>query len=188
MKIINRPTVNNQRQSKVSRGAFLRTLALGAPFLASTALEAQTNQAAATPEPTLDLGNLRTFVELARADIRTQKAVILAENIDFTADEAVEFWPVQREYELELNRLLDRRYELILRYARQYESMTDKDATQLAKDVFDLEAKRTALKRKYFRKFSRVVPALKAARFFQIENQLNMVVDLQVAASLPLIK
>jgi hypothetical protein len=32
------------------------------------------------------------------------------------------------------------------------------------------------------------MPATKAARFFQIENQLNMVLDLQVAASLPLIK
>jgi hypothetical protein len=33
-----------------------------------------------------------------------------------------------------------------------------------------------------------MVPALKAARFFQIENQLNMVLDLQVAASLPLLQ
>ena len=33
-----------------------------------------------------------------------------------------------------------------------------------------------------------LVPAVKATRFFQIENQINLALDLQVAASLPLIK
>lgn len=72
--------------------------------------------------------------------------------------------------------------------ARQHEAMTDQDAAKLANDVFDLETKRTSLKRKHFKKFSKVVPARKAARFFQLENQLNMALDLQVAAALPLIK
>ena len=66
--------------------------------------------------------------------------------------------------------------------------MTDAQAADLANRAFDLESQRTELKRKYFRKFARVVPPLKAARFFQIENQINMAIDLQIAASLPLIK
>jgi hypothetical protein len=66
--------------------------------------------------------------------------------------------------------------------------MTDKDAARLAADVFDLEEKRTDLKRKFFKKFAKVIPARKAARFFQIENQINMALDLQVAGALPLIK
>jgi hypothetical protein len=32
----------------------------------------------------------------------------------------------------------------------------------------------------------KVIPAVKAAWFFQIENQINMAIDLQVAAALPL--
>jgi hypothetical protein len=135
-----------------------------------------------------DLGNLRAFIELARSDLRTEKALLIAENIDFNEDEAVEFWPLHREYDLELNKLLDRRVDLIKRYAAQYQTMTDPEAAKLATDVFDLEEKRTDLKRKYFKKFSKVVPAKKAARFFQIENQINMTLDLQLAASLPLIK
>jgi hypothetical protein len=84
--------------------------------------------------------------------------------------------------------LLDERYEAILQFAKDYGTMTDEQATGLAKKSFDLEAKRTGLKRTYFKKFAGVIPAVKTARFFQIENQLNMVVDLQVAASLPLIQ
>ena len=66
--------------------------------------------------------------------------------------------------------------------------MTEKEAEALAKGAFDLEEKKTSLKRKYFTKFRKIIPATKAARFFQIENQLNMVLDLQVAGALPLIK
>ena len=178
----------NWESNTFSRGTFLRTLAFGLPFLSVAALQAQESRPVSVAQAKPDLGNLRAFIELARSDIRTEKSLIVAENIDFTADEAVEFWPIHRDYDLELNKLLDRRLELIKRYATQYQNMTDKNAAQLANDVFDLEEKRTDLKRKYFKKFAKVVTARKAARFFQIENQINMVLDLQVAASLPLIK
>src|SRR5579862_3507441 len=103
--------MKHQSQSHlISRSTFLRSLALGAPLLSASALMAQTDQPAAPAPEKLDLGNLRAFVELARSDVRTQKALIVAENIKFTNDEAVDFWPLQREYDLELNKLLDIRY------------------------------------------------------------------------------
>jgi hypothetical protein len=66
--------------------------------------------------------------------------------------------------------------------------LSDEQARKLADDVFSLEEKRTDLKRKYYKKFSKIVGAKKAARFFQIENQLNAAIDLRIAAALPLIK
>lgn len=157
-------------------------------MLGAAALRAEQAASTPAPGPVPDAGNLRAFVELARSDLRTQKSILVAENIEFTEDEAVEFWPVHREYDLELSRLLDRRLELVTRYVRQYATMTDDEAARLARASFDLEEKRTALKRSYFKKFSRVVPARKAARYFQIENQIQMALDLQLAAALPLIK
>jgi len=85
-------------------------------------------------------------------------------------------------------KLLDQRFELLDQYAGTYREMTDEQATQLAGKVFDWEEKRTKLKRARFKKFSKAVPAKKAAQFFQIENQLNAALDLRLAASLPLIK
>lgn len=173
--------------NEISRKSFLRMLALGAPLVPAAVL-GQTNMPVAPPEPPPDPGNLRAFVELARSDIRTQKAVIIAQNLPLTEDEAVEFWPVHREYECELGKILDERYAGIVQFVRTYGAMSDAQATTLADKSFDLEEQRTALKRKYFKRFSEVVPAVKAARFFQIENQLNMALDLRVAGSLPLIK
>jgi hypothetical protein len=151
----------------------------------------------AKPAPTVaavdqpDAGNLRTFFELARSDLKTQKALVIAQNLPLTEVEAAEFWPLHHDYEAELTKLNDRKLALIVRYADLYnksDAMTDQEATELAEGSFDVEAKKTDLKRKYFKKFSKVVPATKAARFFQIENQINTALDLRVAASLPLIK
>ena len=138
------------------------------------------------PEP--DSGNLRAFVELARQDVMLQKAMIVAENLPLTETEAAEFWPIHREYEAELSRINDRKLDLALEFMSREGQMTDEQARVLAKDVFNMEEQRTALKRKYFSKFQKAIPATKAARFFQIENQLNMVLDLRLAAALPLIK
>ena len=166
----------------------LTVAALAAGLALTVAALAQPSTAPGTPEPLPDAGNLRAFIELARADLKTQKTLIIAQNIQFTDDEAVEFWPLHSQYSLELNKLLDERLQLLKEYAGVYQTMTDKEAVALAKKVFLLEEKRTQLKRTWFKKFSKVVPAKKAAQFFQIESQLNAALDLQLAASLPLIK
>jgi hypothetical protein len=164
----------------------LATLAAGLALTAAAL--AQNSAAPQARESTIDAGNLRAFIELARSDLKTQKTLIIAQNIQFTDDEAAEFWPVHNEYSLELNKLLDERLQLLNEYAGIYQTMTDKQATALANKVFALEEKRTKLKRTWFKRFSKVVPAKKAAQFFQIENQLNAALDLQLAAALPLIK
>jgi hypothetical protein len=154
---------------------------------AGTAL-AQTNNTPRATEPAIDAGNLRAFIQLARADLNAEETLVIAQNIQFTDDEAVEFWPLHSEYTLELNKLLDERLRLLNEYLGSYATMTDKQATSLVGKVFDGEEKRTKLKRTWFKKFSKVIPAKKAAQFFQIENQLNAVLDLKLAAALPLIK
>ncbi len=147
---------------------------------------AQANTAAVPAEP--DPGNLRAFVELVRRDIKTQKAFILAQNMEFTEAEAVDFWPLYEQYEQSLDSLNDQRLAMIRKYLALYNTLTDDQARQLAAESLSLEEKRTALKRKYFEEFAKVITARKAVRFFQIENQLNAAIDLRLAAALPLIK
>ena len=157
-----------------------------APLVVSVMAQSEEDIPMEFPEP--DAGNLRTFVELVRSDVRTQKAYILAQNMEFTEDEAVEFWPLHREYELDLNKLYDRRLALVREFLSIYDSMTDDQARKLADDALSLEESRTKLKREYFKKFSEVITPRKAVRFFQIENQINAAIDLRIAATLPLIK
>jgi hypothetical protein len=174
--------------STYRRSEFLRLLTLGGSATAIGALQAQEAIPTPSASPDFDEGNLRAFIELARSDLRSQKALIVSQNIEFTNDEAAEFWPLHREYDLEVNRLLDRRFALIKEYAANFRNMTDKTAERLIKQAFDFDEDRIDLKRKYFKKMSKVASVVKVARFFQLDNQLSMVVDLQVAAALPLIE
>jgi hypothetical protein len=132
--------------------------------------------------------NLRAYVELLRSDVRSQKVAILTEMMDFTEAEDTAFWPIYREYDVELSTINDDRVKLITDYAKNYEAMTDEAADRIARGAIDLEGRRHALKQKYYDRVKGALSAKQAARFLQIENQLLMLIDLQIAAALPVVK
>ena len=141
----------------------------------------------ATPEDTRDT-NLLAYAELLRSDLRSQKVAIITEMMQFTEAEDAKFWPVYREYETELAKINDERLALIREYATKYEAITDDVADRLARSALDLEGRRHALKLKYYDRFKSVLTPKTAARFLQIENQILLLLDLQIAASLPIVQ
>jgi len=132
--------------------------------------------------------NLRAYVELLRSDVRSQKVAILSEMMEFTEQEDAKFWPIYREYDVELSKINDDRVSLIQEYAKNYEKMTDTVADRIARGALDLEARRNALKLKYYDRLKTALSAKTAARFLQVENQLLMILDLQISAALPVVK
>jgi hypothetical protein len=179
----------------VARTAFVALIvsSLAAAAAAQTATpKAQTAappRAQAAPPPKADPRdqNLRAYAELLRSDVRSQKVAIFTQMMDFTEAEDAAFWPVYRQYDVELSALNDQRVRLIADYAKNFESMTDESADRIARGALDFEAKRAALKAKYFDKVKAALSAKQAARFLQIENQLLMIIDLQISASLPIV-
>jgi vacuolar-type H+-ATPase subunit D/Vma8 len=77
---------------------------------------------------------------------------------------------------------------LIKDYAQNYDNLTNEKAKELAREVFAIEKRRTKLKKKYFKRFEKALSAVIAAKFIQVENQINLLIDLQIASELPLIK
>jgi hypothetical protein len=132
--------------------------------------------------------NLRAYVELLRSDVRSQKVAILAEMMGFTEQEDAKFWPIYREYDVELSKINDDRVALIEDYAKNYEQMTDTVADRIARGALGLEERRNALKLQYYERLKSALSAKTAARFLQVENQLLMIIDLQISAALPVVK
>jgi hypothetical protein len=132
--------------------------------------------------------NLSAYVELLRADVRAQKVAIITEIMGFSEDEDKAFWPIYREYDTELAKINDGRVALIDEYAKNYDKVTDDLADKLATQALELESQRTALKTKYYQRFKSALSARTAARFLQVENQLLLLIDLQIAASLPIVQ
>ena len=132
--------------------------------------------------------NLNAYAELLRSDIREQKVALISGMMQFSEADDQKFWPVYREYEGELSSINDQRLALIREYAQAYEKMTDEIANRLAHAALDLEARRNALKTKYYERLTTILPARTAARVLQVENQILLLLDLQIAASLPVIE
>jgi hypothetical protein len=128
---------------------------------------------------------LSAYTQLLRSDIRAQKVAVITEIMQFTEAEDAKFWPVYREYEAELTKINDDRIALIADYAVNYEKLTDAAADRLALGALDLEARRHAIKAKYYDRFKSAVQPKTAARFLQVENQILLLLDLQIAAALP---
>jgi hypothetical protein len=129
--------------------------------------------------------NLRTYTELLRSDIRQQKVAVITELMLFTEAEDAVFWPIYREYEFELSRLNDERLRLIEKYGEIHDKFTDQQADDVIMKGLDLESRRTALKQRYYAKLKSALPPRVAAKAVYIEHQLDLLVDLQIAAWLP---
>ena len=129
--------------------------------------------------------NLREYTELLRADIKAQRVALITQIMEFDDTEAATFWPIFREYDAELTKLGDGRVNLIEDYIKNYDNITDEKADQLMTQAFALEGQRAELKKKYFDKMKKALSPITAARFFQIENQIQHLVDLQISADLP---
>ena len=132
--------------------------------------------------------NLTAYAELLRSDLRVQKVAILTELMGFTEKEDAAFWPIYREYDGEMAKLGDERVALIAEYAANYSNLTDAVAEKLATKALALDAGRQATKAKYFERIKKALPPRTALRFMQIEHQLVLLTDLQISASLPIVK
>ncbi len=98
------------------------------------------------------------------------------------------FWPLYRDYNNDLSKIGDERIKLIKDYAENYEAMTEEKAKDLAETSFSLREDKLRLLKKTHKKLSKEVGPIVAARFAQIENQLLMLIDMQIASEMPLVK
>lgn len=132
--------------------------------------------------------NLRAYVELLRSDVRAQAVALITQLMEFTEAEDAAFWPIYREFEVDLAKINDERLGYIREYANSYDKMTDALADKLATKSLELEARRTALKSTYYDRFKTKLSPKTAARFLQVENQILTIIDLQISASLPVVQ
>jgi DNA anti-recombination protein RmuC len=168
---------------------WILSTALAAAFLHAPNVLAQQTSSDIHPATTESQEtNIRAYVELLRVDVRAKKTAIFTEIMQFNEQQAAKFWPIYNEYDIELQKLNDQKLAGIQEYAKNFGKMTDEKADELAMLALELENRRNDLKKTYYEKVRQQLGGIVAARFLQIENQLLMVIDLQIAASLPIVE
>jgi hypothetical protein len=162
---------------KIAGSILLGFLTMAGGFLVASQVEA-------SPE---DFG-MQSYEEVLRADLRAKHAEVIGKAMGLSGKEAEAFWPIFEDYQKDLKKLNDEKLNILKEYYRIYENLTEEKAYELAERVLDYEAGRVKLKRYYFKKFSKALSPKTAAKFFQVENQIQALVDLQIASELPLVK
>jgi hypothetical protein len=127
-------------------------------------------------------------MDLLREKARADKKLVVAEALALTESEAKAFWPVYNAYQSDMVGHYDKMLQLIDRFAKAYDSMTDDTAMKLLNDYLALEASHVALLKSYVPRFQKVLPALKVARLYQVENKMRALVNIELARQIPLVK
>ena len=126
-------------------------------------------------------------IKLLREDVQAVKDEVIRHTMKFTDAESAAFWPVYREYSQEQRVIAGKRFSIIIEYARNLDKLEDEKASSLTKRFFQVEDETQALRQKYFTKFEKTLGAKRAAKFYQVDNRLTMIINIQLASEIPLI-
>lgn len=162
--------------------AMVALLGAGMLGVATAASVAQTRSAGGDKPA----DNLQIVHEKLKAD----KKLIVSKYMELTESEAAKFWPVFEEYQKDLQRSNERLLRLLESYAAEYrnKSLTDEKAKTLLDEWIAIEQDEGKRRSAFAPKVLRALPAKKAARYLQIENEYRILLRYELAATVPLVQ
>jgi len=130
-----------------------------------------------------------TEIAEGREMVREGRLEIVRSELPLTEPEATDFWPKYAEYREEVDSIQDRYTDLVAEYVGRYENadLSDDYADELIDSWFDIKRELLDVQEIYLTDFRKILPALKVARLFQLENKINAEIDAQLAVVIPLI-
>jgi hypothetical protein len=127
-------------------------------------------------------------IQLMRKDIRSQRKQIIAANLKLTDAEAEKFWPVYEQYISDLVNINGTKYALIKRYVETNGALTDTEAETSTSQWVGVDQSVAELRKRYIPIFRKVLSPKNTALFYQLDRRVQLLIDLQLASSLPMIE
>jgi hypothetical protein len=127
-------------------------------------------------------------IQLTRSAIQTERQAVVAANLGLNESESAVFWPMYRDYRNAVNQAADAKVDILRRLFSDYETLTDDEAMSLLDDHLAFEKEMLKIRTSYAKKMSKVLPGRTVARFFQIENKMDAIIDYEMAGEIPLVR
>ena len=146
--------------------------------------------AAALAAPALAQNAGTTNMEILRQKIKADKKLVVAQNLNLTDAEGAAFWPVYEAYQKDLQQINQRLAAAIAAYADAYNKgpVTNETAKKLLDESLAIDEAEAQLKKATAAKVMAALPAMKAARYIQIENKIRAAIRYELAANIPLVQ
>jgi len=133
--------------------------------------------------------DLDQYIKLLKTDLKADARDIVNKGmVTFTPEEAKRFWPIYESYMSEREKFLDARLALIMEYADNFDKMTDEKAQQLLNRRFEQLKLRNQLDEKYRPKFATALSPRRLVRFYQIQQELEVMIELKAISNIPMMK
>ena len=129
-------------------------------------------------------------MDILRQKIQGDKKLVVAQNLQLTEAEGAKFWPVYDAYQKDLQGINQRMTAVIVAYADAYRKgpISDDVAKKLLDESLAVDEAEAKLKSSSASKILAALPAMKAARYIQIENKIRAAVRYELAAGIPLVE
>jgi len=157
-------------------------LLMASALFALLSVVASAQNAGSSAKPLSD-----TDIQLLRSDVQASKNQIIADTMQFTDAESTAFWPVYRDYARDLQVIGDDRLQVIKDYAQNYNSLDDNKAKDMVQRMINIEDRTLNLREDYWPKFMKALGAKRAAKFYQVDNRITLMLNLELSANIPLI-
>lgn len=128
------------------------------------------------------------YMEMSREVLKMEKKAAIMQNLTLTEAEATPFWELYDEYTSTLYKVHNKRIAIINDFAENIDSLSNEKADEIWVSYSKYQQEVLKIKASYYKKFKKIVPAGKAARFFQIENKIEVLIDASLAMEIPLIE
>jgi len=159
----------------------MRYLATLLMFVAGVAAHGQGADSAGLDNP--ELANARALLQAGREQM-------IREDLQMTEAESAAFWPVYNKYRDEKRIVQDRHAKMVARFLERHRDggFDNEYAEHLIAEHFEIRGAILAVQMKYVPYFRETLPALKVARFYQLENKMDAEIDAQLALVIPLVE
>lgn len=127
-----------------------------------------------------------TDMQALRQAVKNDKRALVASMLNLSDSEAKRFWPIYEAYQREIDNNGRRRGVALQEMMFRDRPMTNPAAKQYATELLAVDEALMRARRTMRNRVMRALPAVKAARYMQLEEKIRAVQDYDVAATVPL--
>jgi hypothetical protein len=131
--------------------------------------------------------DLNSYMELIKSDMKTEKKIIITQAMQFSENDSKIFWDLYGDYELSMDKLANKRIEYIKDFAQNYPNVSNEKADEIMKKAFNYFEDRLELRSDFYDDVKDKLGAFTAAKYIQLDMQMQLVIDIQISAALPLL-
>ena len=129
-----------------------------------------------------------SYLEIVRSTIKTERKALIAEVMQLSDTENIPFWEVYNEYDEKHYKLNTEYFNVVMDFADNFDNMTAEKATQILNIANKHDIDEAKLAKTYTKKMMKVISPQKTLRFFQAMNKIQVMIDAQLAAEIPLLE